>query len=208
MLFALTNLIETESLVCDLRSYMGTKSPWNGRIRNGRRKRSLSLWKVERCGKFNTIKLILTTCITLWSHITHHIVQIISQQKLAFAWSSFGGERLITCYYWNMNFLNFHWSTPFIYVNVIYLSRFIYIFLLFMGMVMYANKFKTKRKKIQIKKNNCNIYVIFTSFLVLKVSRFALAPQTRLSAPNKVYYVGSMIISLWLEVQRVRSICL
>ena len=166
MLFALTNLIETESLVCDLRSYMGTKSPWNGRIRNGRRKRSLSLWKVERCGKFNTIKLILTTCITLWSHITHHMVQIISQQKLAFAWSSFGGERLITCYYWNMNFLNFHWSTPFIYVNVIYLSRFIYIFLLFMGMVMYANKFKTKRKKIEIKK----ITATYTLFLHLSSS--------------------------------------
>ena len=157
MLFALTNLIETESLVCDLRSYMGTKSPWNGRIRNGQRKRARSMWKVERCGKFNTIELILTTRITLWSHIiTHHMVQIISQQKLAFAWSSFGGEKLITCYYWN-----FHWSAPFIYVNVIYLSRFIYIFLLFMGMVMHANEFETKRKKKRNKKNNCNIYFIF-----------------------------------------------
>ena len=53
-----------------------------------------------------------------------------------------------------------------------------------------------------------HIRFFFTFFVVLKVSRFALAPQTRLSAPNKVYYVGSMIISLRLGVQRVRSICL
>ena len=67
---------------------------------------------------------------------------------------------------------------------------------------------KQREKNRNKKNNNCNIYVIFTFFLVLKVSRFALTPQTRLSAPNKVSYVASVIISLWLGVQRVRSMCL
>ena len=52
------------------------------------------------------------------------------------------------------------------------------------------SKLKQREKKARNKKINN-----FTFSLVLKVSRFALAPQTRLSAPNKVYYAGSMILN-------------
>ena len=58
-------------------------------------------------------------------------------------------------------------------------------------MVMYNNEIETKRKK---KTRNKKIYN-FTFSLVEKDSRLALAPQTRLSAPNKVCYVGSMILN-------------
>ena len=44
---------------------------------------------------------------------------------------------------------------------VINFFQFIFIFPLFLGMVMYANEFKTKeeQKLTEIKKINCNMYI-------------------------------------------------
>ena len=49
------------------------------------------------------------------------------------------------------------------YVVVNFLSQLIFIFLLFWGIVMYANEFKTKEKQklTKIKKINCNMYTVF-----------------------------------------------
>ena len=50
-----------------------------------------------------------------------------------------------------------------VYVVVNFLSQLIFIFLLFWGMVMYANEFETKEKQklTKIKKINCNMYTVF-----------------------------------------------
>ena len=51
--------------------------------------------------------------------------------------------------------------TLIIYVEVIFLSQVIFVFLLFLGMVMYASKVKTKEKyKLPEIKINYNIYHI------------------------------------------------
>ena len=44
---------------------------------------------------------------------------------------------------------------------VVNFVQFIFIFALFLGMVMYANEFKTKEKQklTEIKKINCNMYI-------------------------------------------------
>ena len=62
MLFALTNLIETEPLVRDLRS---CEQNHLGMADMGGEKELDQFGGVERCSKFNRIELILTTCITL-----------------------------------------------------------------------------------------------------------------------------------------------
>ena len=49
----------------------------------------------------------------------------------------------------------------YMYVVVNFLSQLIFIFLLFWGMVMYANEFETKEKQKLTKiKINCNMYVL------------------------------------------------
>ena len=72
---------------------------------------------------------------------------------------------------------------------VINFFQFIFIFPLFLGMVMYANEFKTKEKQklTEIKKINCNMYIyIHVGVLFCPIHRI----RSTLFIVNKIITVG------------------